>query len=62
MWTIGMYETDMLSIRSIGFVTTRVFGTDDVSLGIGKWTSVLERPRTCREPVSDSQNDKVNEE
>jgi glycosyltransferase involved in cell wall biosynthesis len=32
----------MPSIRNIGFVATRVCGTDGVSLEVGKWTSVLE--------------------
>lgn len=30
-------------IRRIAFVSTRISGTDGVSLEIGKWTDVLER-------------------
>ncbi len=37
-----MSESDDLKIRNIGFVATRVCGTDGVSLEIGKWTRVLE--------------------
>lgn len=37
-----MVETEKLEIRNIGFVSTRICGTDGVSLEIGKWTSVLE--------------------
>ena len=31
------------SIQRIGFVSTRISGTDGVSLEIGKWTEILER-------------------
>lgn len=37
-----MSATENPEIRNIGFVATRVSGTDGVSLEIGKWTSVLE--------------------
>ena len=37
-----MAEADVLNIRNVGFVSTRVCGTDGVSLEIGKWTSILE--------------------
>lgn len=35
-------KPENLEIRNIGFVATRVSGTDGVSLEIGKWTDVLE--------------------
>lgn len=31
------------TIRRIGFVSTRVSGTDGVSLEVGKWAEILER-------------------
>jgi hypothetical protein len=31
------------SIQRIGFVSTRISGTDGVSLEIGKWSEILER-------------------
>lgn len=37
-----MSVAKLMQVRSVGFVATRVFGTDGVSLEIGKWTSVLE--------------------
>ena len=37
-----MHETEASPISNIGFISTRVCGTDGVSLEIGKWTSVLE--------------------
>ncbi|NIL98176.1 MAG: glycosyltransferase [Planctomycetales bacterium] len=37
-----MTDAQNSSIRNIGFVATRVHGTDGVSLEIGKWTRVLE--------------------
>ena len=32
-------------IKNIGFISTRIAGTDGVSLEIGKWVNVLERNR-----------------
>ena len=32
-----------LVIKKIGFVSTRISGTDGVSLEIGKWSRILER-------------------
>jgi glycosyltransferase involved in cell wall biosynthesis len=37
-----MPDSNSSPICNIGFVSTRVFGTDGVSLEIGKWTNVLE--------------------
>jgi glycosyltransferase involved in cell wall biosynthesis len=37
-----MTDAEGSPIRNVGFVSTRVHGTDGVSLEIGKWTRVLE--------------------
>jgi glycosyltransferase involved in cell wall biosynthesis len=37
----AMPTDDLLEIQNIGFVSTRVAGTDGVSLEIGKWANVL---------------------
>jgi glycosyltransferase involved in cell wall biosynthesis len=42
---MAIFKTDPYSIRNIGFVSTRIGGTDGVSLEIQKWADVLERNR-----------------
>lgn len=65
------------TIRRIGFVSTRIAGTDGVSLEIGKWTEILERMgyeccfiagrcnrdprRTCLIPQADFEHPDVRE-
>jgi len=34
-------------IKNIGFISTRIAGTDGVSLEIQKWAEVLERNKYC---------------
>jgi glycosyltransferase involved in cell wall biosynthesis len=38
-----MSPTDIREIRNVGFVSTRISGTDGVSLEIDKWATILER-------------------
>ncbi len=42
---MAMYKNSSDRIRNIGFVSTRIAGTDGVSLEIQKWADVLERNR-----------------
>jgi glycosyltransferase involved in cell wall biosynthesis len=37
-----MSDAEVMQVRNVGFVSTRVCGTDGVSLEIGKWTNILE--------------------
>ncbi len=37
-----MSAAEVMKVQNVGFVATRVCGTDGVSLEIGKWTSILE--------------------
>ncbi len=37
-----MIGPELLEVSNIGFVATRVCGTDGVSLEIGKWATILE--------------------
>ncbi len=42
---MAIFKSDPYGIRNIGFISTRIAGTDGVSLEIQKWADVLERNR-----------------
>ncbi len=42
---MAIFKRDPYGIRNIGFISTRIAGTDGVSLEIQKWADVLERNR-----------------
>ena len=44
-----MANGDLRQLENIGFVSSRIMGTDGVSLEIGKWAEILERIRWERE-------------